>query len=260
MAPWVAGAGGLAAKETFRVGVSETAQAAAQVGAQKAVDEAKQEQAQEPFKPPFKSPGSFREDMLGEIGMCFSVLRDKVEAWMRGVDDTPRPHDPSMDITKFMQTPLLKLAPNSAEMPNPEKVAWQAELDMWLAWAVVRDADYWKTRISAVTDGLASRLFQSTQHDLDRIYMDELKMLQPIADRLDALGAAKFVMMTVNWRDHQGRPIKETVLNINLLRIIGHLVTMFPRKDPFLGKVADVVKNPQKVLPALKDLPPIYKR
>ncbi len=146
MAPWVSRAGSM----TARTMLSETMQSQAQSITQKGLEQTRP--GESPFRPALKSPLQYWQDMQGEIGLCFSALRGAVEEWMKKVDNDPRASTPSAVINEFMQKPLLKDAPKDEDMPDETKVAREAELGMWIAWAQVRDIDYWKERINRVTD------------------------------------------------------------------------------------------------------------
>ena len=240
MAPWATRAGLVAARTT----VSETIQSMTGQIAQKGLDATKPAEAG--FKPVVKSPLLYFQDMLGEIGICFSALRDELEAWMKSVDEDTWPANPSDGINKFLQAPIIKDYPRTKDMPNEKKLAREAEIGMWIAWANVRDIDYWKTRIDTVSDKWAGRRTKG-------LHMDDLRKLQPVVDRLRTLEAAALGTRTVEKPMVVGS-MKETFLDITRLRL------PVPGGGDFLAKVADVVKIPRKVLPELAQLPPSYKR
>jgi hypothetical protein len=210
---------------------------------------------QQPFKPAVKSPLQYEQDMKAEIGRCFSALRAHVSRTVRGLDDEEDPWagtaSPYSIIDTFLQTPLLRDTPEKDDMPDQEKVRRQAELGMWLAWAHVRDIDYWGKRFKAVQK-------MDSIHSLSALR--ELLMLQPVLDRLIDLRVARLVAeyVKVGGPGHRGQVAY--LLDMNKLRLAGVLMNEIPGGELFLGKVADVVKDPLKVLSALGAVRPIYKR
>jgi hypothetical protein len=261
MAPYVNNAGKVTAifvkgQTKLRTTMSETAQTMTQGVVQKGLDKTKP--GEPGFKPAVKSPLLYFQDMLGELGICFSLLRAEVEEWMQDTDavvNDPTPVNVAVargygTIKDFLETPLLKDYPKG-EMPDQNKIAREAELGMWIAWANVRDIDYWKNRVDTVSTTSSPRRKWG-------IAIDELRKLQPVANRLAALGATSLGTKTVDRPMLVGN-IKETIVDIPRLRIAGSLLSVVPGSAMFLGKVADVVKNPQAVLAGLEGLPPRQK-
>ena len=248
MAPWVEKAGSLRARTIL----DEMSQTVAQGTTQKGLEATRS--GADPFKPAMKSPLEYWQDMHGEIGLCFSDLRASVEAWMSAADSDPRYSNPTPGIKKFVQTPLLRDAPK--DMPDEKKIAREAELGMWIAWAHVRDIDYWKERVDAVTNN-EGRHYREAYTDK---YMKEFQLLQPIVDRLKSLGVPALGTSTAKPGLFAGPSRAETVLDINKLRTAGAYLAVLPEGAHFFGRVGEVVKDPQKVLPQMSDVRPIYKR
>jgi hypothetical protein len=252
MAPWVNRAGESAAKDAIDSATRQRNFVSGTVGGittgvtQKGIDATKPDP--QDFKPAVKEPLDYWQDLFGEVGLCCGALRDEVQERMKLVDNASFPLGWEDDVMKLMDVPLLKDIPSRSDMPDPAKVEREAELGMWIAWANVRDIDYWKTRIDTVANEDAGRRKKG-------IYMDELRKLQPVVDRLKDLGALPLGTRTVNKPMVVGSQ-KETFLDIPKLRIAGS----GPGGSVFLGKVADVVKNPRTVLPQLENLAPKHKR
>jgi len=153
-------------------------------------------------------------------------------------------------MKQFKDSPLIRDVPK--KMPDEKMVAREAELGMWIAWASVRDIDYWKTRYDAFRDGVDANRTEG-------YYMIELRRMQPIIDRLHHLGAINLGTTVVRKNLMIGSS-EERILDINKLRTAGPLMSILPGGGIFFSKVAEVVKEPHRVLPELITLPPIYKR
>jgi len=247
MAPWVARAGEKAAKRigiTMTNGISGTFSQGAQMLAQRGVDKSKSPDAE--FKPPMKDPVDFWQDLLIEIGLACSTLRRDIEGWMKDLDRESKAPIPHLETARVRQSPLLRDYPLT--MPDKAKLEQEAELGLWIAWANVRDVDYWKTRVDTVSTTDSPRRKWG-------IAIDEIRRLQPVIDRLKYLGAAPLGTKTVEKPMLVGS-MSETILDINKLRIAGPLLAVLPGDSVFLGRVADVVKNPRQLLPELLDVPP----
>ena len=105
-----------------------------------------------------KSPLLYEQDMQGEIGLCFSALRNEVENLVKQLYEDPwvGVANPNSIIDKVLQAPIIKDTPTHNDMPDEKKIYRQAELGMWIAWANVRDIDYWETRTKDAKEGRIS--------------------------------------------------------------------------------------------------------
>jgi hypothetical protein len=131
MAPWVSKAGQTTAIVIRNKLSAATASSASGV-VQKGTDLAKPSTT--PLVPAVKDPLSYWQDMLGEIGLCFSSLRGAIETEVKLADDGVRSvADANKVVEMLMHDPLLEGSPNDVDMPDESLVSREAELGMWIA-------------------------------------------------------------------------------------------------------------------------------
>jgi len=252
MAPWVAKAGTEFAKIMVRNKVSSVTANAVQGLVQKGTDIVKPTTA--PFKPAVKDPLAYWQDMFGELGICFSDLRDEVEADMRKVDQTNSSADATKAVNSYMDNPLLKNCPMSKNMPNVDLVAREAEVGIWIAWAAGRDIDYWKKAVAGLTIGTFSAAD----------YYDDAVQFEPVVNRLSIISQPAYEAGTMVGRVYGPPPghnlLPKTLINIPGLAEAGHVIPSLSGANLFLRRVKDVVKLPQHVLPQLDQTSPVYKK
>jgi hypothetical protein len=122
MAPWVAKAGETASKIVLRNKLSATTAGTVSNLVQKGTDVAKPSTT--PLVPAVGSPLSYWQNMLGEIGLCFSHLRGAVETDMKNADAGKSSVDDANELVeKYMSDLLLKDSPSDDDMPDESLVA-----------------------------------------------------------------------------------------------------------------------------------------
>lgn len=147
-------------------------------------------------------------------------------------------------------------------MPDVAKAALQAELGMWIAWANVRDIDYWTRAIKSIENYGKSKWIGPSGKDMR--YLGDAERLQPIKSRLATLGEDSRVAMSHPYKPHwrevkYGTPrYAPALLHIPKLAMLGKQLG-----GTFYSKLDDVVRSPvgaRKELSNLLSLPPVYKR
>jgi hypothetical protein len=257
MAPWVGKAGEHTAGAILRTTISEGTQSVTGGVTQRVIDATKLSGGSA-FSPASTNPLLYYQHMKGEIGEFFSIIRDKVEYEVKWADDPLKPLASGMSELGwgewrreiFMAMPIIKDYPRTKDMPDIKEAARQAELGMWIAWANIRDIDYWKTRMDALSDGL------ELGHSKEGLYAQEARQLSSILDRLAALGESHRASLT--FTKGMGGRLRETVLNIPKLAQLGKQIG-----GNFFGKIDEMIISPmiaRTKLPSLIQLPPIYKR
>lgn len=198
---------------------------------------------QDMFHPAVKEPLEYYQDMTYEIGLCFAALRYEVNEIKTWADDNQQPVGVGVLIRDgFKAQPLLKDQPTILDMPYKEDVARDAETGMWIAWANVRDIEYWNRRMKYAGFSLSS--------------LRELQELNPIVNRLKRLGWAPFATRLVQHGSSvDNKYTLSTVLDIQGLKLLGSLLG-----GVFFGRVAAAVTFPDRVLPQMYSLKPVYKR
>jgi hypothetical protein len=243
MAPWVVKAGETVGAIVTRSVVSGTSSQAAQIITQRGIDNSKGGQAE--FKPAVKPPVEYWQDLLGEIAVAFSFVRLRLENWMKELDRQSEPLMPELALHKVRESPLLKHYPRY--LPEPTLIQHECELGMWIAWAHVRHVDYWKTRMGRA-DGVNVTARGAHASEVARL---ELRALQPVVERMKFLGVAALTTTTLRGRI--------TVLDVPKLQVGGRLMmTAVSGGMNFLDNVAELVKDPRKVLQGMVDVPPRY--
>ena len=258
LAPWVEKAGENIAKQIIRTAMSETTQSVVGIELQTGLDTHKEIQLKSSggtYSPKATDPLLYHQTIHGEVGMFFSTLRDEVENQMRWQDSPVRDSNFSTGKAdsnqvrgwgeRFLQIPILRDYPRTADMPNETVVERQAEIGMWIAWANVRAIDYWTKAIKAVSDGV--------QGNAEYKYLVDFQSLFPVQRRLMKLGVDKQVTFDTRYGSKSW-----TIMDINKLRSLGHHLG-----GPFFSKVADVVKSSASARAELSNLvsiKPIYKR
>jgi hypothetical protein len=259
LAPWVAGAGAAIAKQMIRTFANETAQATAGgvVGRYMPSGASGSE-----FKPAVKDPTSYKDDMIGELGICYFELRRELERMMQ-VLDKPQPDDETIKASKrFKEISKSPLANAPKTLPDKAKVARSAEIGMWLAWASRRKTDYWNKRyrdVRAMRDGPVSRT--------PNPYLLELEHYGPVVRRMYALSIKDHSTteidvpyFTRSSSYQQKGYYKVRVIDFNKLQLAGFISSIFQGDDVYMSNIIDVIKQPQKVLSSLVGLPPLHMR
>lgn len=255
MAPWVSKAGENTASAILRTTISESTQSITGGVVQRGV-EATKSSGGSAFTPATMDPLDYHLYMKDQIGTFFSVIRDKVEYDVKYADDPlanyPRGYELEWGEHRreiFMAMPIIKDYPRTDDMPDIKEAQRQAELGMWIAWANVRDIDYWTTRVDALSDGLGYG------NRKEGLYAQEFRQLSSIFDRMVVLRVSHQASLKF---DKLGGYATETVLNIPKLAQLGKLLG-----GSFFGKIDELVRAPtyaRAMLPSLIQIPPIYKR
>ena len=250
MAPWVAKAGESASRIVLRNKLSAMTAGSASSLVQKGTDVAKPSTT--PLVPAVKTPLSYWQDMLGEIGLCFSHLRGAVETQMKAADAGQCSVDHAGELVEeFMDHSLLKDSPSDENMPDESLVAREAEMGMWIAWAGDRDLTYWNKAVIHMAKGV--------QPSGDN-YFEDAQQFQPAVARLRALGPDALTAGSMPVKLFtRGMPPPTRVINIPGLERAGYKVHILSGADVFMQRVSEVVKHPQKVLPQLDQKRPIYR-
>jgi hypothetical protein len=252
MAPWVSKAGTATAQLIVRNKLSAGAANSVQGIVQKVTDVAKPSTT--PLVPAVKDPLTYWQDMLGEIGLCFSHLRGAIETTEKAADDFGFSVDDANELVDdLLLDPLFKNSPSDDNMPDASLVAREAEVGMWIAWAAARDLTYWNRAVAIMANRVVAA---STNMD----YLEDARQFQPALDRLKALGLDALMAGSISVRViyKAARP-PERVINIPSLAGAGYKVNILSGADVFLRRVSEVVRFPQKVLPELAQKPPVYK-
>lgn len=212
MGPWAAGASTAAAQRMVTM-ISGAVSGGSGMVTQKVIDENKGNGAL--HLAPVKSPLEFWQDMLGEIGVYASRIRDTVEEHMRIADNDPfKSHfgRPNFVRNAVDTSPFLRDYPTDNDMPDDKETQRVAELGLWIAWANTLNASYWKGRTDPLRDGL------DYGNRREAPYLLELRGMGPVVARLQELGAAHLGTMIVV-KETPLRNFKETVLDVPKLRI-----------------------------------------
>ncbi len=200
--------------------------------------------------------------MLGELGICFSKLRDEVEKKMRDADTkNSSVADANGLVENFMNDPLLKDAPSSKDMPDVSLVAREAEVGIWIAWAAGRDIAYWKKATAAMGTGNPPWWGNRRGVYAGDDYYEDVRQFAPVLNRLMIISydAFRAGSMTVDvYGGPHGKDGPTRILNIPALARAGYAIPSLSGANLFLRRVNDVVKFPQQVLPQLDQNPPIY--
>ena len=136
-----------------------------------------------------KSPLKYYLDLVSQIGLCFSSARDEVYEAMGLID---KGFAKLPDLRKIYQIPILKYSPSTSDMPDPDILQDEVELGMWVAWADIRDYATWVKRIGYVAKGYEYGDRQAG------FYMDDLRKLQPVVERMSALRVLDRTTMNVS--------------------------------------------------------------
>jgi hypothetical protein len=115
-----------------------------------------------PFEPSktLLEPEALADKLGGEIGTFFSQLRAWLNMELQDIDTDDKKkarNNTEHIISTYSSVPIVQDYPEEKHMPDPEKVAKETELGIWVAWANVRDYDYWKERLANASTGSASR-------------------------------------------------------------------------------------------------------
>jgi hypothetical protein len=253
MAPWVTKAGQVTSQLIIRNKLSAATANGISGVVQKGTDAAKPSTT--PLVPAVKDPLSYWQDMLGEIGLCFSHLRADIETEMKLADAGQfSVGDANKLVEISMHDPLLKDSPSDDDMPDESLVAHEAEMGMWIAWAAARDLTYWNRAIASISYGVQPS---------GNKYYEDATQFQPAVDRLRALGSDALSVGSMHVRMFTRTPNQYPglrVINIPALaQRAGYSVHILSGADVYLHRVAEVVSFPQKVLPELAQKPPVYK-
>ena len=193
MAPWVEGQAELLLQRTF-IGTRSNIVTGL---VQKTFDLHGSNAAANAFTPSIKSPLLYYQDMLGELGLFFTKLREDLKGFMQEAGYAENrigtitelsyrakieDFKPSFEehIGKIRKLPIIANRPTSDDMPVPDRVARSAEIAMWIGWANVRDIAYWQRKLTTSVEHRAG--FMTTG--------SELRTLDPILSRLEDLGVA----------------------------------------------------------------------
>lgn len=284
MAPWVKAAGEGTAKAVFREVARETTKefnkktwATGAYVAAGLLDK-------NPYSPAVTSPLLYWQDMLSEIGIFFAAIREQIEREEREADadfsNSGAPHNYGKWRREVWSgVPIISEYPRQKDMPDKKKVEREAEIAMWIAWAGVRDVDYWSSRTIGLEDGETNSNWE--QQAFERHYD-----LQPVVERLYDLDVAQLVTRKVYDKYSGIRPPKNRIMR-NIANVASDVVgrrriyrtgwlreqdiLIIPKLQmlgqrlggTFFSKVADVVKSSEsarKELSKLLPIPPIYKR
>lgn len=171
------------------------------------------------FQPPETDPHKF--DLLKriEIGICASVLKENVRRFQFLTDEGRFPAKGAVQFREsLIQGSFLNEQPGThqIEWAKSENAKKQAEIAMWIAWAQVRDIDYWKIRLKGI---------QHIDRGIDYNDFAEIKKYDPVFDRLIYCGVGHMVNMSYtvakDWarmaQGYQGQ-----VLNIPALKQLGN--------------------------------------
>jgi hypothetical protein len=260
MAPWVNKAGDAIGKAIMRTTISEATQSTVGGVTQKIIDATKNGS---PYTPVVKEPLEYSQHMKGQIGECFSIIRDEVENEVIEADKQGAPRNYGIYMRqKLVAMPLVGDHPKSKDLPDVATAARQAELGMWIAWANVRDIDYWNRAIKSIENYGKSKWLGPSGKDMS--YLSDAERLSSIVSRLYTLGEHSRVVIPhpqkPHWREVKyGTPVyKSPLLHIPKLAMLGKQLG-----GTFYSKLDDVVRSPVNArgeLSKLLSLPPIYKR
>jgi hypothetical protein len=253
MAPWVTKAGQVTSQLIIRNKLSAATANGISGVVQKGTDAAKPSTT--PLVPAVKDPLSYWQDMLGEIGLCFSHLRADIETEMKLADAGQFSVDDANKLVEItMHDPLLADSPTDDAMPDEVILAREAEMGMWIAWANDRDLTYWNKAIDHIAKGV-----QPSGDD----YYEDAAQFQPAVDRMRALGSDALNVGSMHVKLFTRTPNQYPnvrVLNIPALaQKAAYSVHILSGADVYMRRVAEVVSFPQKVLPELAQKAPVYK-
>ncbi|GEM_PF-7069137 len=235
----------------FSTTMSEATQSVTGEVIQKGIDVIKPSSGS-PYTPASTEPLEYHQLMKGELGECFSIIRGEVEKEVKEAEQKGALHHyGEWKRKQFLAIPIVADYPRTNDIPDVDKAALQAELGMWIAWANVRDIDYWNRAKKAVETassfGMSMRDYQKGIE-----YIGGYMTLEPIRERLSVLGINSRV--TIPFRT----VISKQSLHIPMLAKLGKQLG-----GTFYNKLEDVVRSPlgaRGELSKLISLPPIYKR
>lgn len=278
MAPWVKGAGTAGALAILREGAKGMASQLAQRLMGREIDEIKRRElafaSHDVFRPAAADPLQYYQTMTAELGICFSAIRDAIDGIKASMDKANAERQAGTEIRNvFGRIPLLRDHPRTKDMPEKGRVAKLAEMAMWIAWANVRDMEYWKERVEDVAgkdyqdntvDGGGRNVTVSGLDEMRELM--ELWEFDPILKRIAEIsplahgfvrryydmGVDLEVSKHLNEKAGQGFKTSGYFLDVHILS------TVAPLLGGVLSKVGDVVKAPYQALPAMAGQTPIY--
>lgn len=195
----------------------------------------KPEGGDEAFKPPETDPHKFDLLKRVEIGICASVLKENVRRFQLLADEGRLGARSAAEFRESnVSGSFLDAQPGTfqIEWARSKKARQQAELAMWIAWAIARDTAYWKIRLEGV---------RHIDRGIDYNDFAELKKYDPVLDRLYFCGVGHMASMpyTVakDWA-HMVRGYQGKVLSIPMLQQLGNR-----QPERWLKRVDNIVRE-----------------
>jgi len=273
MAPWIANAGKKAASsvakaalEGFKDTVKEATKQTVKDMLVNADARLKVIASSDVYRPASKNPFTYHIDMKVEFGLAFSALRDTTEGLRKELDAIGAPKAVGTMLRAILSAhTLIKDFPRTKDMPDRPSVSRACEMGMWIAWANVRDMQYWNQRVKSV---VAVDYNDVTIEGLqDMRYLIELWENDPVLKRIEIIHPRAYSLVkryykmrgkdaglteSMNANAGQGRKLDGYVLDVGTLQRMGQFL------GGVIENVADALKAPQKVLTGLANQKPIW--
>jgi hypothetical protein len=265
IAPWVRKAGERAVEIAFREAVKGAAGRTTQQLVALGIPQEPEKPTVDPSEYNPVVPQSF-DVYLGkkeELDGCFAVANQMVQDMINAANARNTPADIGWEILNSFRKncPLLVGVPRYDQLPVPSDVAKAAELAMWVIWTNMRDWAYWENTYRWIDD-YAGGL---TDYDDDDPLYEDVRRLDPVLERMRALGKANLLIETLPIRtdDATNKWSNTDVLDLRKLRKL-RLQDMpdlpFRKMKDLSFWHLDHRVGLAKFLDGLRDLPPPYSK
>lgn len=266
MAPWIRDAATVEVG-VFREIIRETTKTGLKKGyeemARDFIDSASQKGV---YSPAGKDPLIYQDDLIIELGLFFSLIRDEVEKDVieadkeTGFSNTGPPLEWGIKRRDaWINIPNIRDHPQKGQFPDKDYVARIAEISLWIAWANNYNLSDYRRISKGLEDGVTNSNYESLSAKI-------ASKLEPVVYRLIELGVAHHVTTVVKdkidgWHpSYHGLDGYKRVLFLNIPK----LQTLGQKLGGYFFNNIDKVVNSSSLanttLSSLASVPPIFKR
>jgi hypothetical protein len=152
LAPWVKNAAEEGANAVFREAVKEITKQSAQQAVMRAVPQKPEATVVHPFEPVSDQAFDTYMENKEELDGCFARVNSWLQAYIDLCNKTNAPAEDGLQVLNSFRRncPLLRDKPDPDKLPARDTVAKGCEIAMWVAWASLRDWNWWNKVYDAI--------------------------------------------------------------------------------------------------------------